>query len=149
MTELEVIAQKFRAAIEKAIDAGEQEDFFRKFPTGQCGHTTDMLIQYLLDQGYQHVIYVNGRYCGDNWDDHWSHTWLEHNGTIVDITGDQFKYHPLPLKYDVPVYVGMVDRWHKLFDIEHGSYHEHRGLEKSWTNYHELVRWYEIIKKYL
>lgn len=31
MTELEVIAYKFRAAIEKAIDAGKQESFLENF----------------------------------------------------------------------------------------------------------------------
>ena len=155
MTELEVSAYKFRTAIETAIASGEQDNFFRKFPVGQCGHTTDMLIQFLLDQGFQHVFYVNGIYHGDDVDNEdgadnrWRHTWLEHNGIIADITGDQFKNHQLPLKYDVPVYVGPIDEWHKQFAFEHGSYYEHHGIEKSWSNYYDLVHWYEIIKKYL
>lgn len=149
MTEIKAIAYRFRTAIEKAIEAGESESFFRKFPTGQCGHTTDMLIQYLLDLGYQHVIYVNGTYYGNEWDDRWSHTWLELDGIIVDITGDQFKHHPYPLKNDVPIFVGPPNDWYRLFDTEHGSYHEHNGLEKSWINYSELLQWYAIIMQYM
>ena len=46
---LEKLVYNFRDAIETAIENGESGIFFRKFPTGQCGHTSDMLAQYLID----------------------------------------------------------------------------------------------------
>ena len=48
-----------------------------------------------------------------------SHAWLElSDGVIVDITGDQFKYDKVFLNYNVPVYVGKMDAFHALFDVE-------------------------------
>lgn len=49
---LEKLVTEFRKAIERAKNNNEQGEFFRKFPTGQCGNASDMLAQYLLDNGY-------------------------------------------------------------------------------------------------
>ena len=146
---LQKLVYNFRDAIETAIENGESGTFFRKFPTGQCGHTSDMLAQYLIDNGFESIVYVNGTYYGDEWDDRWSHTWLVVNDQIIDITGDQFKYHQEPLKNNVPVYIGLENKFYDLFEIHQSGKHKHFGLDCRWSNYYELEQCYEIIKKYL
>ncbi len=103
---IDILVSNFRRAIETAKYNNEQEEFFRKFPNGQCGHASDILAQYLIDNGICPVKYVNGTYYGDDFNDKWSHTWLVVEDLIIDITSDQFKYHKEPLKNNIPVYVG-------------------------------------------
>lgn len=146
---LEELVYNFRTAIEVAKENGESGSFFRKFPTGQCGYTSDMLAQYLIYNGYESVVYVNGTYYGDEWDNRWSHTWLEVDEQIIDITGDQFKYHQEPLRNDIRIYIGPPNEFYKLFEGRPSSKHEHLGLNDQWTNYFELKQWYETILKYL
>ncbi len=146
---LQKLVYNFRDAIETAIENGESGIFFEKFPTGQCGHTSDMLAQYLIDNGFESIVYVNGTYYGDEWDDRWSHTWLVVNEQIIDITGDQFKYHQEPLRNTIPVYIGPSNKFYDLFEITPGGMHKHLGLDCRWSNYDELKQWYEIIKKHL
>ena len=146
---LEELVYNFRGAIEAAKENGEVGTFFRKFPTGQCGHTSDMLAQYLIDNGFESIVYVNGTYYGDEWDNQWSHTWLVVNEQIIDITGDQFKYHQEPLKNNVPVYIGPANKFYDLFEIHPSGKHKHFGLNDQWTNYFDLRQWYETIMRYL
>ena len=146
---LEELVSDFRTAIERAKDNYEQGEFFRKFPTGQCGNTSDMLAQYLIDNGFGPIIYANGTYYGEEWDDRQAHTWLVVDDMLIDITGDQFKYYDAPLKNDVPVYVGPMTEYYELFEIAPGGMHEHFGLDARWFNYHELKSWYETILNYL
>lgn len=146
---LENLVVAFRRAIERAKANNEQGEFFRKFPVGQCGNTSDMLAQYLIDNGISPITYVNGTYYGDYGDDMQAHTWLVVNGMLIDITGDQFKYHEKPLKYDIPVYIGPKTEYYELFEITPGGSHEHFGLDDGWTNYRKLKEWYEIILRYL
>lgn len=146
---LETFVYSFRKAIEDAKANNELGVFFREFPVGQCGNTSDMLAQYLIDNGIGPITYVNGTYYGDGWDDRWAHTWLVVNGLVIDITGDQFKYHKEPLSYDVPVYIGPMTDFYRLFEIGPGGECEHFGLEKQWSHYQKLKDWYETILEYL
>ena len=63
--ELETLVRNFRKAIEDAQTNYEPGSFFRKFPTRQCGHTSDMLAQYLIDNGIGPITYVSGTYYDD------------------------------------------------------------------------------------
>lgn len=143
------LAVRFRSAIETAKELGEQHIYLKDFPVGQCGHVSDLLAQYLIDCGIYSVIYVNGTYYGDKLDDQWSHTWLEVDEIVVDLTADQFKYHERPLQNNTSVYVGKKNSWYDLFDIGCASCHQHKGLDTSWTNYYELKQCYDIINLYL
>ena len=78
--ELETLVRNFRKAIEAAQANYELGEFFRKFPTGQCGHSSDMLAQYLIDNGIGPITYVNGTYYGDDSEDRWCHAWLVVDG---------------------------------------------------------------------
>jgi hypothetical protein len=59
--------------------------FFRNFPNGCCGNTSDLLGQILSNQGVVGLKYVYGMRGKA------SHAWLELNGQIIDITSDQFE----------------------------------------------------------
>ena len=96
------------------------------------------------------TYYICGNYYGDNEGYGQSHAWLElSDGTIIDITGDQFKYHEAPLTDNIPVYMGPITEYYRMFDTRYGSNHEHFGLERQWSTYHELKTWYEPILNYL
>ena len=107
---LETLVFGFRRAIETAKANNEPGEFFRKFPVGQCGHASDMLAQFLIDKGIGPITYVNGTYYGSFGRVMQSHTWLVVDERIIDITGDQFKYHEAPLTYNIPVYIVSAGR---------------------------------------
>ena len=117
--ELETLVRNFRKAIEDAQTNYEPGSFFRKFPTRQCGHTSDMLASTYSD------------------------------GLVIDITGDQFRYHPAPLTFNIPVYIGPTAEFHRLFEVTPAGCSAHHGLERHWIHYHDLRSWYETILKYL
>jgi len=148
-SEIKKMVLDFRRAIEVAQANKEPGEFFRKFPVGQCGNTSDMLAQYFIDNGIGPITYVNGTYYGNGFNDIQSHTWLVVNGLVIDITGDQFKYREEPLKNDVPVYVGEMTKYYQIFEIGPGGKHSHFGLNVQWINYHELRQWYETILRYM
>ena len=134
---IEPLIYSFRKAIEFAKANNEPGEFFINFPTGQCGHASDILAQYLIDNGISPIMYVCGTYYGDDWDDRYSHAWLVVEEAIIDITGDQFQHHKKPLSFDLPVYIGPMSDFHQLFEVDPGGMCEHHGLEHQWTNYHK------------
>ena len=146
---INILVTKFRKAIEKAKNS-ENSEFFRKFPTGQCGYTCDLLSEYLHENGYTEISYVCGSYYGKSFDELQSHAWLEVNGIVIDITSDQFKFHCEPIKNNIPVYVGPITNYYrKVFEVDERDYHKHFGLCEEWTNYSELKTDYMAIMKYL
>ena len=149
MKKLEALVVGFRNAIELAKENNEPGYFFREFPTGQCGHASDMLAQFLIDNGIASIRYINGTYYSEDGSVRQAHTWLVVNGVIIDITSDQFRYHAAPLTNNIPVYLGPMNEYYQLFDTTYGSNHEHFGLERTWYNYHELKVWYETIISYM
>ena len=77
------LAKRLRAAIE-ACDLKTLPITFHEFPRGSCGDATLILAKHLKDNGQKGFAYVCGMRDGH------SHAWLERDGLIVDITGDQF-----------------------------------------------------------
>ena len=125
------LAIQFRDAIDAARDAGEfQGDFsFNSFPRGCCGDASDLLAQFLLENGIK-TYYVCGTYSNGSFDGIQSHAWLiTVNNIIVDITGDQFRSNPTFMNYDKPVYVGAKKRFHRLFRVENRDVRENIGLD--------------------
>ena len=68
---------------------------------------------------------------------HYTETDLE-NGLIIDITADQFP------DYDISVYAGMVDSFHKQFGFKQA--HDYNGLNDLNGR---LERLYSVIDRYL
>jgi len=80
---------RFRTAI-RATDPSEVDPEVRfivsAFPAGVCGAVCFLLGHYLRENGFPGAEYVNGIRRRDGQ----SHAWIETEGIIVDITGDQF-----------------------------------------------------------
>ena len=146
---LTLIATNFRSAIEKAQMNNEPGYYFERFPVAQCGTTSNLLAQYLLDSGFTKVIYVNRSHSSSKLIMPIPHTWLLVENNIIDITADQFKKYDNELYNNIPVYVGPMNDFYRLFKPDNGSFHEHYGLDKNWSNYYELKDAYRIISKYL
>lgn len=88
-----------------------------------------MLAQFLLENGIR-TYYVCGEYRDGSFENFRSHAWLlANNQIIIDITGDQFRYNPLFLNYDKSVYVGAMDNFHRLFEVEDRDVYENLGLD--------------------
>jgi len=59
--------------------------FVAPFPKGACDAVCFLLGHFLRENGFPTAEYVNGIRLVDGE----SHAWIETDGTIVDITGDQ------------------------------------------------------------
>jgi len=99
------LAKRLRAAIE-ACDLGTLPITFHEFPRGSCGDASLILAKHLKDNGQKGFAYVCGMRDGH------SHAWLERDGLIVDITGDQFADN------EDPVCVSRRSAWHAQFEID-------------------------------
>jgi len=131
MKDIKRLVNQFRNAIDVARDVGEfDNDFsFYKFPRGCCGDASDLLAQFLLENGIK-TYYVCGTYRDGSFENFQSHAWLlTDNQTIIDITGDQFRDNQDFLNYDKSVYVGAKDDFHRLFEFEDRDVHENIGLD--------------------
>jgi len=103
------LANQFRIALESCPKELLPTNF-KKFPRGACGVTCLLLAKWLEENGEGDFYYVSGR-RGKGKGVH-SHAWLERNGTIVDITADQFQGGT------PPVYVGPPSAFHKTFRVD-------------------------------
>lgn len=131
MKDINHLTKQFRNAIELARNAGDfdEDSSFWKFPRGCCGDTSDLLAQYLMNNGIK-TYYVCGTYRQGSFEDIQSHAWLmTDDQKIIDITGDQFKDKPEFLYYDRPIYIGLEDDFHKLFVVEDRDIHENNGID--------------------
>lgn len=114
-----LLAIDFRRAIDRALKAGElHRTVIASFPRGCCGYTSDLLQRFLVENGIK-TLYVSGTYRNYSTNDSQSHAWLElFDGTIVDITGDQFLFEPYPLQNHCPVYCDKPNGFYKHFELD-------------------------------
>ena len=148
---IETLADRFRNAIEAAQETNEPGKLFVKFPRGCCGYVSDLLAQYLIEHEIGPIIYANGTFYSNDKDDPYdrqNHAWLEVDDFVIDITADQF-INSRSLKNHVRVYVGEFTAWYALFEMNSGGRCDHNGIEKCWSNYDELISWYNVIKQYI
>ena len=140
------LAVEFRNAILFSVKEGIVTNrLLRNFPRGCCNIASSLLQRYYDDLGIK-TYYVSGndkKGFGSI-----GHTWLETpEGTVIDITGDQFKYnqeHP----FDCPVYVGSKDIYfYKSFPItdEPLDYDRDNELPDNCQIYEVLMN---VIKKF-
>lgn len=131
MVEIKGLVNQFRNAINAAKDAGEfDNDFsFCRFPRGCCGDASCLLAQYLLKNDIK-TYYVCGTYRDDITESIQSHAWLQTiDQTIIDITGDQFWNDLEFFNYNISVYIGKGDRFHRLFKVEERNIRESVNLD--------------------
>lgn len=118
------LAIRFHRGIEVAKDKGLLTNPpFNNFPNACCGDATELVAQYLIEHDKYNEItcrYVSGTYRYDDFDNKYSHAWLEVNGKIVvDVTSDQghFKNPRIfPVEEVCPCYVGEKTKFHSLFE---------------------------------
>lgn len=116
MTDNEIfqLTEKFRSAILRSNVNGEffRDGFIELFPRGNCGIVCNLLGRYFLEYTDVRSWYTFGETKSE------SHVWLTlENGSIVDITGNQYSNRTGALHYDLPVYVGQIDAFHKQFRL--------------------------------
>lgn len=116
---MRLLATAFRKAIDCALEAGElRHTVIAPFPRGCCGYTSDLLQRYLRENGIK-TRYVSGTYRDHSTGDSQSHAWLElADDTVVDITGDQFRFDPQPLQNNCPVYCDNPNDFYNLFELD-------------------------------
>lgn len=83
------IVRQFRHAI-KQSRVRQMDPCFLRFPTGSCGDASELLARYLVEKGFLEVHVVNGERFLREKETYESHSWVEVDGVIVDITADQF-----------------------------------------------------------
>ena len=148
--QLRAEAARFRKAIEKAKSNIQfsYKDRMSRFPRGCCDDTADLFAHYLFRVFGVTTIRVDGAYYDGNPENNCSHSWQELDGIIIDLTGDQFEYNPVFLNYSESVYVGPIDDFHKLFEVERRV--QSCGIESlasaSWNRMYQL---YNTIMQYL
>lgn len=144
-----LLAEQFRNAIECAKENNEKDElhFFQRFPSGCCGDASDLLAQYLFDNGIK-TFQVRGD-CYEPDGQLQSHAWLStEDGIIIDITGDQFKYNKIYNFFDIPVYVGYESDFHKMFE-ERDFFHNAELSKIDGIAQYRLNNLYHKIMKYL
>ncbi|PLV12574.1 hypothetical protein [Pseudomonas guariconensis] len=112
------IAHAFRKGLEKLQAQGRLPTHLESFPRGCCGVACELLGDYLNTQLGLQVEYV----CGER--DGSSHAWLELDGLVIDITGDQFDGRP-------PVFLAARDDWYTSWEEESRHFASH--LPSAWT----------------
>ena len=157
MNKMEILVRQFRLALDTAWEGGMFRKLypFNNFSNDCCGHTCDLLSQYLLEHGIE-TKQVNGTYINDN---QWHHVWLiTENGIVIDITGDQF-IGKLVTEEEVDiVHVGEENAIHKLFCINRheesvtnftdpNEYMDFGGRPSAYQQ--RLIDVYEILNSYL
>ena len=145
MDELYSLVSSFRNAIDAACENDEfyKDIRFRRFPSGCCDDSCDLLGKYLEENGY-HTQQAMGTYRDGAFEDITGHAWLLYNNsTIIDITGDQFKRNSLFFNFDKPVYIGENNAFHRMFDVDRIC------KNCDVTTNTRLLALYQIIERYL
>lgn len=153
-SELSREANRFRAAIEKTRDAGEfvpsrfKSERMNSFPYDCCDDAADLFTHYLYHEFGIDSIRIHATYYDEKLQRDCYHDWQKVNRWHVDLTGDQFDNDSsLPINAG-SVYVGMVDDFHRQFDIieeKHSCGIECLG-DGSWDRMYGL---YNAIMKYM
>lgn len=98
-------ASEFKAALD-AIDRVHWEQvYIDNYPRGACGHCAELLAFHLNRRFGVVPDYVCRVFYGDDGGRLSSHAWLELNGLILDISGDQFGWPGVIVTRDSPFHV--------------------------------------------
>ena len=112
------VTHSFRSGLEAQQAQGLLPTHLQSFPRGCCGVVSELLGDYLNTQLGLQAEYVCADLNGG------SHAWLELDGVVIDITGDQFDGRP-------PVFIAAKDEWYACWEesSRHIAVHE----PSAWT----------------
>lgn len=132
INEIEALAMDFRAALDVIISKKQygRLSIFSSFPKGCCRYSSDLLAEYLLDNGVERE-----RVCmveSETLKYKYTHCWLIIDREFcLDITADQFnnelyfnRYEPIP-SCCVKLYGSYL---YELFDDKKTTYIHHVGI---------------------
>lgn len=88
-------AREFRAALDAIDRTHWQHIHIGNFPRGACGHCAELLARHLHKRFGITPDYVSGNLEGEDGRFECGHAWLEWNGLLIDISGDQFGWAPV------------------------------------------------------
>jgi len=83
-------ASEFRSALDAIDRVHWDRIYIDRFPHGACGHCAELLAFYLQRRFGITADYVCKEFYDSEGARETSHAWLEWNGLIIDISGDQF-----------------------------------------------------------
>lgn len=119
MGKLKSLVKEFRYAIEKAInEESEKNVYLEGFPCGRCGVVSDLLAQYLKENGYDAQTEWGIRWI-DGYHQEFSHRWVRVGSLIIDITADQFNSKKGFDCYLPSVYIAEKSEFHDSFIEKH------------------------------
>lgn len=151
--EIEVLANDFRLAADKASDWGAfgSQYPFSNFPKDCCDDMCDLFGQLLLEKEVA-VFKIYGMYRYDNWEHQYSHVWIQlEDGIVVDLTGDQYKNNSIMLNYDTPCHVGEENDLYRLFSKDERRIEPYYGIncygdagtrKRLWDLYEIILSFY-------
>ncbi|HFQ2193333.1 hypothetical protein [Pseudomonas aeruginosa] len=93
------VARAFRKELERLHGLGALPEHLKDFPKACCGAVSVLLGDYLIKQFDLRAMYVEGMRDGK------PHGWIEIDGIVIDITGDQFEGRP-------SVFTAAKDSWY-------------------------------------
>ena len=150
--ELTGIAVKFHHAIIAAKEdaAFAYKDRMSRFPEGCCDDTADLFTHYLYTKYGIVSTRIDASYHDGNPENNCSHSWQEIDDIVIDLTGSQFKNDRVFLNYNKEVYVGPIDAFHELFEIDRKE--RSRGIEdlsvdcwdRMYHLYDTIIRFLEV-----
>lgn len=117
-------ATRFRAALDEVERQHWARIYIQNFPSGSCGHCSELLALYLSERFDIALEYVC-KLAVNTQDLSASHAWLEWNGLIIDITGDQFGWPPVIVSRTSEVHSAGTEetRYPWVFDAGFWSQH--------------------------
>lgn len=146
------LAQEFRNAFEVAKKRINRSPYYA-FPRGCCGVASELLSQYLLENGIRNIEICDGDYYYDYDENKYPHTWILIDGkVIVDITANQFIGKVGFERFPVidPCYVGYSNDFYDLFEPRNVQYGKFYPLTKYKDSFfkekNEKYEYYHLIK---
>ena len=138
--ELFQIVSDFRHAIIEAKNNREFErgDRMSNFPYGCCDDSCDLLGYYLYQNYKIKTKQGNGVYEDENPENTTNHAWLVmENGTVIDITGTQFKYCA---GFSDEVYIAKENSFYKnLRDKRHYANFNIEEDSRLWSDFNTIL----------
>ncbi len=136
------IATVFRSAIMAAKDENQfnWKDRMYNFPAGCCDDACDLLAYYLYATYRIYTRQSIGTYRDAEPYNTTNHAWIiMDDNTIIDITGDQFKYCA---GYAEEVYVGKENSFYRK--LERKCIHDNYDItqsERLWNDYNIIMNY--------
>lgn len=146
------LAHEFRNAFEVAKKKIKCSPYYA-FPRGCCGVASELLSQYLFENGIRNIEICDGDYYYDYGENQYPHTWILIDGEIiVDITADQFigkvgfeSFHVID-----SCYVGYTNAFYDLFEPRNVQYGKFVPLSRYKDTFfkekNEKFEYYHLIR---